>query len=314
MSKTKKFASLAAALIILGAVITGVCFSILRSRSGVIALNLKEMRFDEFGSPIKSLDIDVKDKNIKLLHTEDDVFSVEYFDYYGSSLSVGFSDGKLSIREVKNEWLIVDGLFRLLSNGEERDVYVYLPERLTGNFNIRITNGDLTARGVNADGGFTASLTNGNVHIADAAFGNTEIDNVNGNIKIRNLNTGGLAAKSANGNLDIDGAVIGGGDGERKADINNTNGNISIKNLAAGSLKIRSVNGLIDASAIDVTHTDVSLANGTVKITFPDAKSNYSVSTSVNAGSSNVPTAPNPGAEKSVSVGVKAGSIKLYFN
>ncbi|MDR1940171.1 MAG: DUF4097 domain-containing protein [Clostridiales bacterium] len=311
MSSTKKIIAAALILLIIGGLICGAGYLLIKNNPE--ALELTEEHFSEFDSEITGVDIDVTSRNVEIVSAEDG-FRVDYFNYKHSKVTVDFADGILSIKEeVKLSdmlWGLDFDLSFIALKRENVTVYVFVPETLSKDILINGKSCSILLSGINIGGELGVKLISGNVKIKNAGVtGDVNISTTSGNLTSDSLQADNVNIDVIGGNVKLNGIRA-----EGTIAVGKTSGNLNVEGLKAAAFNVVSVSGNTDGTEIDAIDTDIKSTSGRIKLKFVDTKDKYVLSVSTNSGRSNVVNQSPADAAYTVKVtATTSGNINLYF-
>ena len=249
---------------------------------------------------ITNIDIDLTAYSLTVEVSDDDLIHLSYQDRDTSIVKVNAQKNSLSIEQtVKELKLFTFGKSKLLQMTLQlpRDFKGKLVSSLTAghtniNFpeftelNVSSTAGGLTARNLKAfDARFDS--TAGHITVEDCAFDDKlSADVTAGKIELRNVNC-------------------------VKLDLDTTMGEVSVDNVVADSAVIDTTTGSIKLKGLDAQSISLSATAGSIKGELAGSRDDYSVSSSVSLGSSNIKSGGS--GTRSLNVECTTGSVSVRF-
>ena len=174
----------------------------------------KEYLIDE----INNFKLDLKSEDVSILKSEDDKIRVKIYAKNEKVINVDINDQKdMIIKQVKKNVCVG---FCIYNNNM---VKIYLPEKYTGKFDLKLTSGDVKST-INNDLDYNIYLTSGDIEIKNAhsLVGKA----TSGDVEIKNLNHY-IDFKTTSGDIEIDKFTIG-----KNSSIKVTSGDIDIDNIS----------------------------------------------------------------------------------
>ena len=283
MRFVKRLTTLAAVLLLLGAILLGVTACTGAGGDGSRAENYEKKSY-EITDEIHDITISDITADVSVLPYDGDVVRIETYGHKKMIRAIDASDGNLSI-SVKDErdW------WDFISLGQLSYVKVYLPDRVYGSLDISITTGDvnigefkldsITVEATTGDvtnradslSDITLTTTTGDVQNYGSAAGALRITATTGDVKVDNASVGSTTVDSGSGGVLISSLASSGDLG-----ISVTTGDIYLSAVSCGGLGVDGGTGFIQLSKV-VAFGDISVDNttGDVRLDLCDGKNIY---------------------------------------
>ncbi|MDR2090308.1 MAG: DUF4097 domain-containing protein [Clostridiales bacterium] len=224
----KVIAVIAVILIFVSPVVLGVTIVYLASKPR--DLNFTEKSFTEFDGEITSVDVRAYSRKVVLTGVDGD-FSVDYYEFGGGSLTVSFSDGKLTVdeRRLPPSCGGYPGAAESYENEKRFTVSISVPKSLTGESALSVFGG-AEISGIAFDGYVSVGARGENLSIKDTEFNaSAKIDASGEDLNIENVKAARLGIFS-HGDLNIKNAEV------ENAEIETSLGGVTVENLTAEEL------------------------------------------------------------------------------
>lgn len=152
------------------------------SGCSVNSVSYVEKSYDIPAADVQTVTIDVRDRKIEILESNDDQVHLKYFENEKEFYTIDYN-GKKELSMVcdnNKEW---DDYIGKKTDQQNRTIQVFIPESTLSNLNLKTSNEDLDLNSLTFPGSISASVNNGNIHMERLNAGTAiTLDAKNGNI------------------------------------------------------------------------------------------------------------------------------------
>ena len=279
---TKYLLIAAAALIVLGGVIGGLCFAAGVGEARSLADARRVTREFPVSERFTAIEVTSEDVDVRLARAEDGRCRVVYAGNEGSLPEVSVSGGTLRVvsRESRRNW--TDGLF---SVDRASGITLYLPEAgcasLTlslksadaevpeglafGAASVTVTTGDISFSAA-VTGTLTLGTTSGDLTAAGAGCGEGRFSVTTGDITLSGLHAAGpLSLSAGTGDITLSGVTA------ETLTAQTTTGDIDLVSCDAGEISLKTTTGDVTGTLRSGKRFDAQAVTGDVSVPAPDA-------------------------------------------
>ena len=296
-------------LFITGVIIANGDFNVLKS--ALVIDDEYEAKVVNGEEVVTGVEIDLKDNNVVFFYSEDDTYSVDFFESIDDKINVSVVDGKLVLKgvySVKYRW------FKLaIKSSAVKQVNIHLPQSFAGSIKANLTSGNTAIENFELDS-LNMDLTSGNVSLRNTNMTNIDIDSTSGNINLNRVNANKVSIDNTSGKITIDEVNI-----ANEAKLNFTSGNLDITNSQINNLDIDLTSGSTNLRALHSDNISVDFTSGDVYIDIIGDESEYRSEFDITfgcvtyMGNSISSAVINDNASKHIYVNGTSGDIEINF-
>lgn len=246
-------------------------------------------------SEINDIEINVSNRILKFIESEDEVINYTYYNAEKDKLTVEEKEGVLKITSepIVEKWNWFK--FERISS-KVRTITIACPSTFNGRINAFSTNGNISLDKIDslekldlASTNVTITVENVNL-MQDSLFSST-----NGGVTLKNLTSlNDIVMTSTNGGMVLNNIAV------PKINVDTTNGKITCTDIVCDNLSVRTTNGSVEIKVIgeyEQYEVEVSTTNGSIRVN--DLK----------VGSQII----NRGGDKRIKARTTNGSINIKF-
>lgn len=266
----------------------------------------REKQVKEFNlSDVKNISIDIEVDGFTVVETNDDKVVFEYYVNKRHEYDVELDGKTLEIDSDYNYSFFSDYSI------EEYSSTLYLPKAYTGNFEFDGATGAIYLETTHVFNDVEIEISTGLASIKNITCNHFEVYQSTGSIEIFNITTNNLYVDSSTGNIEIK---------DSKMDelvVDQHTGLTRITNITGLTAEIKKVTiesstGSVKFNNINALDIFITVSTGDIEGTFNDSINNYTISSHVSTGDSNLPESFGNGSKKLV-VKASTGDIEIEF-
>ncbi len=142
------------------------------SFNGIIgAGDFSEKSYSTSATEIENIEIDVRDREIEILTSEDDQIHINYYESEKEKINVTVSNGQLNVKFVdEKSWIDRIGLKPSI---DVRRIKIQIPNNLISNLEISTTNENITLSDLSIQNNLTLNSNGGDIKISSIQAGST---------------------------------------------------------------------------------------------------------------------------------------------
>lgn len=310
-------------LVVLGLVVSAVGFAIARGDFGnLLPAPARTEKAEDFkGDGIENLVVEADYQNIEIVASVDDDLHVTYYESKTDDYSLSVNNATLTIKKAHQPWWKSIGFF----NYAPKTMTVAIPDTLTA-VSADADAGSLSVDSVALAGDLRIDSDAGAVKVSDISAGDIKISSDAGNVKLTRVSAKNVTVEASAGsvkwedvscnNVDVDSDA-------GKVDFENVScgdvtvssdaGAVKLQDLTASEAKISTDAGKIEFTALSVAKSlELSTDFGAIRGTIQGVMSDFTITSSVDFGSSNLPSSYQ-GGNKLLKVEADSGSVNVDF-
>jgi DUF4097 and DUF4098 domain-containing protein YvlB len=214
--------------------------------------NLKYVIFGDQNHTLKTLTetnsfiklkINIVDKNIEFITSEEEEIKIEYYESEQYSFSHYFSDDTLGFYGERNFYFNFN--FFNFNKSKYRTVKVYLPKGYSG--------------------AIEAITSNSKISISDYTLTSLDLESSNGKITVSNINTEKLELTTSNSTISLSNINV-----VNDLYCQTSNGKVLLNNISAEDIEVITSNGAIEGSQFKATSISFNTSNSPINTTSID--------------------------------------------
>ncbi len=252
---------------------------------------------------VDEVEISVLHETVLIEPVEGNNFVLRYKGYFSISL---YRDAILGIRRnyVQEKWSDNFGIYL----GNEPEVYLGVPDKFHGDITISSDSGDIIIDGIELDRPLIIKTEAGEISVEDMDVEQLILESQSGDIGVDSVSVEYSSKISAqSGSIDIDtlsGVVI-----ETKA----SSGDVRMENCTADNISVRTSSGDIELEDCGCNESIyLEAESGSIDGKLSDSRDEYSIYSSTNSGSNNLPEEKENGS-KILNVKTSSADIDITF-
>ena len=266
----------------------------------------REKQVREFNlSDVKNISIDVEVDGFTVVETNDDKVIFECYVNKRYEYDVELAENTLEIDNDYNYSFFSD------YNIEEYNSTLYLPKSYNGNFEFDGSVGAIYLETTHKFKNVDVEVSTGFASIKNITCNNLDVYQSTGSIQISNVVSNKINVHSSTGNFEIENSKM------DELIVDQGTGLTKVKNVTGLTAEIKTVR--IDASTGEVKFDNMNALNISIKVStgdvegrFNDSMSNYTITSHVSTGESNLPESFGSGPKR-LDVKASTGDIEIEF-
>jgi DUF4097 and DUF4098 domain-containing protein YvlB len=322
-TSVKVFLSLGIGLFVLGIVVAGVGFAMAKGDFSQIfsAAEQIEGTRDFSGEDVTDLVIANDYNDISIVPSADEDIHITYYEAEKDDYTFTVADGTLTIAAAEKEWWRHIGVFHF----QAKTMVIEVPESLFS-VSVDVAASALSMADITIEGNLVIDTDAGAVTLSRVDAKNLSVDASAGSVIFNDVTTGKIEISANAGRVDFNDVAAG------YASVRTDAGKVDWQNVAITEIAIESAAGAVlldtvtvgaasietDAGKIEFSKLAVnegltlSSDFGSIRGTLFGDLSDFTITSQVDAGESNLPTFYQ-GGDKSLDVSANAGSIEIEF-
>ena len=273
------------------------------------------------GDGIENLVVEADYQNIEIVASADDDLHVTYYAAKTDDYSLSVDNATLTIKKARQPWWKSIGFF----NYAPKTMTVAIPDTLTA-VSAAAAAGSVSVDSVTLAGDLCIDSDAGAVTVSDISAGDVKISSDAGGVKLTGVSVKNVTVKASAGSVKWEDVSCGDADVDSDAgkvsfenvscadvSISSDAGAVKLNNLTASAAKISTDAGKIEFTALAVARSlELSTDFGAIRGTVKGAMSDFTITSSVDLGNSNLPGSYQ-GGNKLLKVEADSGSVNVDF-
>lgn len=322
-TSVKVFLSLGIGLFVLGLVVAGAGFAMAKGDFSRIfpAMQQVEGAEDFSGEDVTDLVIDDDYNAISFVPSADKDIHITYYEVEEGDYTFTVADGTLTIAPEKKDWWRNIGIFHY----QPKTMVIEVPKTM-GSVSVEADASSLTMEDVTFAGSLAIDADAGDVTLNHVGSKNLSVDSSAGSVTLATVTTGKIRISADAGSVGFTDVSAGDttietsagkvdGQNAEVADltIESDAGTVLLDTVTGDQISILTSAGKIEFAKLTVNEgLTIKSDFGAVTGTLCGDLSDFTITSQVDAGENNLPTAYQ-GGDKTLDVSASAGSVKIDF-